>query len=166
MARQVPASYFLVTFTLPKSLRSLAWRNQRTLYDLMIGASWETLRTFAGNDRQLQGEAGAIAVVHTHSRRLDYHPHVHVVMPAAAIDPERPVWRTKAAKKGRGKSKDGYFFNHKALAKVFRAKLLAAITKEGLSLFEIYPKDWVVDCKGVGSGRRPSFTSGVISTAV
>jgi hypothetical protein len=42
LARQVPASYFLITFTLPAALRELAWANQRTLYDAMTRASWET----------------------------------------------------------------------------------------------------------------------------
>jgi hypothetical protein len=95
----VPADYFLLTFTLPASLRPLAWANQRTLYDLMTRCAWGTLRTFARNDPQLQGEAGAIAVLHTHSRRLDYHPHVHVLMPAAAIEVERRRWRTKRRNK-------------------------------------------------------------------
>jgi len=30
--------------------------------------------------RSFQGIPGAIAVLHTHSRRLDYHPHVHLVL--------------------------------------------------------------------------------------
>jgi hypothetical protein len=152
-ARLVPAEYFLVTFTLPASLRPLAWANQRTLYDRMTRCAWETLRTFAHNDAALQGETGAIAVLHTHSRRLDYHPHVHVVMPAAAIDAERRRWRTKR----RGKhcaGKGRYLFSHKALANVFRGKLLAAVTAAGLSLPSVYPKDWVVDCKHVGSGEK------------
>jgi len=69
----VPAEYFLLTFTLPEELRPLAWQHQRKLYDLMIRCSWETLKTFAQNDPQLQGKTGAITVLHTHSRRLDYH---------------------------------------------------------------------------------------------
>jgi hypothetical protein len=73
LKKQVPADYFLLTFTLPEELRPLAWQHQRTLYDLMIRCSWETLNTFAQNDPQLQGQAGAITVLHTHSRRLDYH---------------------------------------------------------------------------------------------
>jgi hypothetical protein len=153
LARQVPAEYFLVTFTLPASLRPLAWANQRTLYDLMSRCAWETLRTFAQNDVELQGEAGAIAVLHTHSRRLDYHPHVHVVMPAAAIDAKGRRWRTKQRHK-RSAGKGRYLFSHKALAKVFRGKLLAAITGVGLALPASYPKDWVVDCKHVGSGEK------------
>ena len=51
--------------------------------------------TFSLNDRQLQGTPGAIAVLHTNTRRLDYHPHVHLLMPAAALDGARQRWRTK-----------------------------------------------------------------------
>ena len=105
--------------------------------------------TFSRNDRQLQGTAGAIAVLHTNSRRLDYHPHVHVVMPAGAIDAQRKRWRTKR----HGRSKGRYLFSHKALAKVFRAKMLAAIEAAGLAPPDRQPSAWVVDCKAVGSGE-------------
>ena len=147
LAKQVPASYFLLTFTVPEALRSLMGANQQALYDHLIRASWETVRTFTRNDAQLHGEAGAIAVLHTHSRRLDFHPHVHLVVPAAAIDPDKKRWRTKSAKRG-------YLFNHKALAKVFRAKLLEAIAAEGLTLPPGLPSTWVVDCKNVGRGEK------------
>lgn len=144
--RLVPADYFLVTFTLPAEFRSLAAANPRIIYDLLMKSAWETVRTFSQNDRQLAGTPGAIAVLHTHSRRLDHHPHVHLVVPAAAVDTEKARWRTK---RRRGK---GYLFNHKALAKVFRAKMLAGITAAGVALPTRYPTDWVVDCKSVGSG--------------
>jgi len=154
LQRQVPAAYFLLTFTLPEELRALAWQQQRTLYDLMIRCSWETVKTFTQNDRQLQGKAGAITVLHTHSRRLDYHPHVHLVMPAAAIDTDKRLWRTKCNKKGRGKNQTGYLFNHKALAKVFRAKLLQGISQAAFDLPPRTPEKWVVDIKSVGSGNK------------
>ena len=155
--KQVPAEYFMLTFTLPEELRPLAWQHQRTLYDLMIRCSWETLpsaslrtgKTFVQNDPQLQGQAGAISVLHTQSRRLDYHPHVHVVMPAAAIDADKRQWHTKTSKNDKS-----YLFNHKALAKVFRAKLLSGIVEAGLELPACYPKTWVVDVKSVGSGDK------------
>jgi hypothetical protein len=167
LQRQVPAEYFLLTFTLPEELRALAWQQQRTLYDLMIRCSWETVKTFAQNDRLLQGKAGAIAVLHTHSRRLDYHPHVHLVMPAAAIDTDKRLWRTKRS----SKHPTGYLFNHKALAKVFRAKLLEGIRQAELDLPPRYdpqgggecrnrrervsvPEKWVVDVKSVGRGDK------------
>ena len=86
-----------------------------------------------------------MTVLHTHSRRLDYHPHVHLVMPAAAFDNKRRRWRNKDG---------GYLFNHKALAKVFRAKMLAGVKQAGLKLPDAYPANWVADCKEVGSGQQ------------
>ena len=64
-------------------------------------------------------------------------------MPAAAID-----------KKGLWRQKSGYLFDHKALAIVFRAKMLEAIRQEGLTLPSRYPKAWVVDVKSVGTGEK------------
>jgi len=143
LAKQVPAEYFLITFTLPAQFRPLAWAHQGTVYDLLMRCAWETLRTFSQNDRALRGVPGAIAVLHTNTREHAFHPHVHLVMPAAALDGERRRWRTKA----------GYLFDHKALAKVFRAKMLAGIQAAGLTLPARYPQQWVVDCKSVGTGK-------------
>lgn len=47
-----------------------------------------------------------------------------------------------------------YLFNHKALAKVFRAKLLEAITQAGLPLPLSYPETWVMDIRSVGTGEK------------
>jgi len=153
--KQVPATYFLLTFTLPAEFRALAWQHQRSLYDLLTRCSWETVQTFSQNDKQLQGMPGAIAVLHTHTRRLDYHPHVHLVMPAAAIDGDHKRWRTKqGAGQKQGQNRKGYLFHHKALATVFRAKMLAALSREGLALPERHPEHWVADCKCVGSGTK------------
>ncbi len=108
------------------------------------------VRTFSENDKQLRGTPGAIAVLHTHARRLDYHPHVHLVMPAAAVDTVRKRWNTKRAPGAEG----GYLFSHKALAKVFRAKILAGIAQAGLAMPVRHPGSWVVDCKSVRSGDK------------
>ncbi|OGC01269.1 MAG: transposase [Burkholderiales bacterium RIFCSPLOWO2_12_FULL_67_210] len=145
MKKQVPAEYFLLTFTLPAEFRALSWAHQSVVYELLMRCSWETVRTFSKNDRQLQGTPGAIAVLHTNTRQLEFHPHVHLVMPAAAVDAKQRQWRTKRA---------GYLFNQKALAKVFRAKMLAGLEAAGLTPPQRYPKKWVVDCKSVGSGEK------------
>jgi hypothetical protein len=127
--KQVPAEYFLLTFTLPQELRPLAWQHQRMLYALMILCSWESVRVFSENDKQLQGTPGA-------------------------IEGEKKRWRTKGGRKARRKGQSGYLFNHQALAKVFRAKLLEAIGQEGLELPASYPESWVVDVKSVGTGEK------------
>ena len=148
--RLVPGHYFLITFTLPAELRALAWQRQRVVYAALMDCAWQTLRTFSQNHRQLQGTPGAVAVLHTHARSLEFHPHVHLVIPAAALDADARLWRTLVPS-GKG---GGYLFNHKALAKVFRAKLLAALHHEGLIAPPALPRKWVVDCKSVGDGRK------------
>jgi hypothetical protein len=95
----VPGAYFLLTFTVPAEFRTLAFAHQQTLYGILMQCAWQTVLTFSLNDQQLQGTPGAVAVLHTHSRRLDYHPHVHCVVPAAAIDTKRRLWRTKAGQR-------------------------------------------------------------------
>jgi len=45
-------------------------------------------------------------------------------------------------------------FNHKALAKVFRAKVLDAIRQAGLSLPTDWYALWVADCRCVGDGQK------------
>jgi len=73
----------------------------------------------------------------------DYHPHLHVVVPGGGINKATRQW-----KKTRGK----FLFNKTALAKVFRARLLAAIRTTGLTLPGKVPDEWVVDCRHVGKG--------------
>lgn len=138
----LPVTYFMATFTLPKQLRELAKSNQQMVYNLLISVAVETLRTFGQNDTTLNGEIGCCAVLHTHTRRLDYHPHVHVVVPGGAIHKARREWR---------KVKNGYLFNGDALSIVFRGKLLRALADAGLNLPST-PKEWVVQCQKVGKG--------------
>lgn len=145
LKKLVPGNYFMITFTLPAEFRALAWQHQRVMYDLIMQSAWETVNTFSRNDRKLRGSAGAVGVLHTHNRRLDDHPHAHLVMPAAAFDQKQRRWRNKEG---------GYLFYHKALAKVFRAKVLAGVKHAGLALPSRYPTEWVVDCKAVGTGEK------------
>lgn len=145
LQKQVPGDYFMITFTLPAELRPLARTHPQVIYELIMQSAWDTLLTFSQNDKALQGTPGAAGVLHTHNRRLDFHPHFHVVMPAAAINSKRRQWRVKKAK---------YLFNHTALAIVFRAKILAGIRQAGLRLPERYPVKWVVDVKNVGTGEK------------
>lgn len=69
--------------------------------------------------------------------------------PRRRRDAAKQRWRRKR----RGQS-GTYLFNEKAMAKVFRAKMLAAIEAAGIGLPACYPRQWVVHCKSVGSGEK------------
>ncbi len=141
----LPVDYFMITFTLPAPLRLLLWQHQRIGYDLLLKLGWQTLMDFGLNDPQLKGKIGAHAILHTHSRRLDFHPHVHFIVPAGALDLKHRLWRKKKGK---------YLFTHKALAKVFRGKWFETLKQQGWKVKATLPKDWVVDCRHVGRGDQ------------
>jgi hypothetical protein len=139
----LPVLYFMATFTLPYELRSLAWRNQRTVYSILFLCVASTLRDFGLNPKNLGAEIGMTMVLHTHSRRLDFHPHIHVVVPGGGVNQRRRQWKKKKGK---------YLFNEFALARVFRARFLEAIKEAGFRIPPNTPAEWVVDCERVGKG--------------
>jgi hypothetical protein len=114
----LPVEYFMVTFTLPHELRGLAWRHQKLAYSILLATAASTLKDFGLNPNKLGSELGITSVLHTHSRSLDYHPHCHLIVPGGGLDRARRQWR---------KVKGKYLFNEFALAKVFRARFLAAL---------------------------------------
>jgi hypothetical protein len=142
-AKLLPVDYFMVTFTLPAECRGIAWHNQQTMYTLLFDTAVGTCRDFAEQDKHLKGDIGLTAVLHTQTRRLDYHPHVHIIIPGGAIDAKQRCWRTP---------KNEFLFSHKALAKVFRARILQGMREVKLLPQKALPDTWVVDCRKIGNG--------------
>jgi hypothetical protein len=141
----LPVTYFMVTFTVPAELRPLFWAKQRICYDLLLKTAWETIDSFARRDPQLKGQTGAHAVLHTHNRMLGYHPHVHLIVPAGAVNKKDMEWRSKG---------DQFLFPERNLAKVFRAKWFDGMRRLGLQVNTTLPNEWVADCKAVGQGKE------------
>jgi hypothetical protein len=142
-AKLLPVEYFMATFTLPYEFRSLALDNQVLVYNFLFACSSSTLKDFGLNPKNLGAGIGMTAVLHTHTRRLDYHPHIHVVVPGGGVDKAKKQWKKK---------KGEYLFNAFALAKVFRARFLAALTDAGISVPDSVPRKWVIDCTRAGKG--------------
>jgi hypothetical protein len=133
----------MVTFTLPYELRSLVWRHQKDVYSILFACVSSTLKDFGLNPKNLGAEIGMTMVLHTNNRKRDYHPHVHVVVPGGGVDKRRRQWKKKKGK---------YLFNKEALAKVFRARFLEALSEAGFSIPKRVPEKWVADCRRVGKG--------------
>lgn len=143
-AKLLPVEYFMATFTLPCELRALAWHHQTATYSILFATASSTLKDFGLNAKHLGADIGLTAVLHTHTRRLDYHPHLHVIIPGGGVDRAKRQWRKKKGK---------YLFNAFALAKVFRARFLAAMNVADLVIPDALPDRWVVDCKHIGKGE-------------
>jgi Putative transposase/Transposase zinc-binding domain len=143
-AKLLPVEYFMATFTLPAEYRDLAWHYQSEVYAMLFACAISTLKSFGLNSKRLGGDMGMMAILHTHTRCLNYHPHVHIVVPGGCIDARRKQWR---------KMKGKFLFNEFALAKVFRARFLDALNAAKLPIPLDMPVKWVAHCKHVGTGE-------------
>jgi hypothetical protein len=142
--RLLPVDYFMATFTLPHELRALAQAHPKQVYSLLFECAVSTLKDFGVNKTSFAVELAMTAVLHTHTRRLEYHPHVHIIVPGSGVEREGSTtgWKTLSTR---------YLFNGRALAKLFRARLLVALRAAGLGL-AMTPKQWVVQCQSIGRG--------------
>tara|TARA_B110000879_G_C11091724_1_gene479250 strand:+ start:251 stop:1297 length:1047 start_codon:yes stop_codon:yes gene_type:complete len=138
----LPVEYFMVTFTLPYELRAVAKSNQKLVYSLLFQCAVSTLKDFGLNEKGFAAQLAMTAVLHTHTRRLDYHPHIHMIVPGGGINEQRNEWRT---------TKGQYLFNGRKLAAVFRGRMLAALQLAALKIPKT-PRAWVAQCQRVGKG--------------
>jgi hypothetical protein len=140
----LPVDYFLVTFTLPYELRAVTQAHGSTILPLLMQCAASTLKRFGMNKAGLAAQLGITAVLHTHTRRLDYHPHVHLLVPGGGVNAARRQWCKLTGQ---------YLFNGIALGKVFRGTFLHALSQTGLSI-PATPGKWVAQCEHVGKGQE------------
>ena len=81
--------YFLVTFTVPEELRRFIRSHQQIGLDLLFAASAQALQDLAANPRRLGAQLGMLGVLHTWSRTLIFHPHIHYPGPRRRAQPGR-----------------------------------------------------------------------------
>ena len=142
----LPITHFLVTFTLPAQLRSLARRHQQTVYNILFRTSAEALQELAADPRFVGARIGMVGVLHTWTRDLRYHPHVHYIVTGGGLTAD-DQWRY---------SRPDFLVPVKPLALLFRAKFRAALKQTDLFAQVaqgVWQTDWVVHCEPVGSGQ-------------
>ena len=145
MEKLLPVDYYMVTVTVPYELRSTIWYNQKKCYDTLFDAASQAMKEIALNPKHLGGDIGMTAVLHTNARNLDYHPHVHFIIPGGAVDKKNRLWKKKSGK---------YLFPWKKLSKLFKGKFLAALKEQEINFpRSVYKKEWRVNMENVGSGR-------------
>jgi hypothetical protein len=142
----LPVVHFLVTFTLPEELRRVARANQKTMYSVLFRASSEALQKLACDERFVGGRVGMVGVLHTWTRALIYHPHVHYIVTGGGLS-EKGEWKN---------SREDFLVPVRALSVIFRAKFRVLLKKT--ELFKevdprVWKKEWVVHSEPVGTGE-------------
>jgi hypothetical protein len=119
-AELLPVPYVHVVFTLPHQLARLVFHNQRILYDLLFQASGATLLEIAADPKHLGAEIGFLSVLHTWGQTLQFHPHVHCVIPAGGLAPDHQRWI---------RPRYPFFLPVLVLGAVFRGKFVAGLKR-------------------------------------
>jgi len=119
------------------------------VYGLLMKSAAAALLTLARDTRYVGGRLGCLAVLHTWTRALLYHPHVHLLVTAGGLSADGTAW--VAPKYG------SYLVPVRALSQIFRAKICAALNRAGL-LDQVPPgiwsTPWVVHCQHAGHGQK------------
>jgi Putative transposase/Transposase zinc-binding domain len=144
----LPVPYYLVTWTVPEGLRLWLRAHQKLGYSSLLQESAGTLQDVASREKYLGAQVGCLSVLHTWGRQLQFHPHVHSVVPAGGLREDGLRWC-------RPPNPD-YFLPQRVLADRFRNRLKAALEEHpdfGQIPSAVWKQDWVVDVEKVGSGE-------------
>ena len=148
-ARLLPCAYYLVTFTLPDALRALARAQPKVVYGVLMRAAAAALLTLTADPRYLGGRPGVLAVLHTWTRALLYHPHAHMLVTAGGLRGADQTWVAPRHA--------AFLVPGRALSRLFRGKVRAGLRRAGL-LEQVAPalwrQDWVVHVQHAGTGEK------------
>lgn len=132
MARLLPTDYFHVVFTVPDDLlNGLAMRNRELFFDILFEAGSQTLLALGQDEKRLGAQLGVTAVLHTWTRDLRFHPHLHCIVTGGGLAADG-TWKA---------TKRDYLFPVAVLSALFRGKVVAALS-------EAY-RDGRLDVRGV-----------------
>jgi hypothetical protein len=133
--QQLPGPHFLLTFTVPEALRPFIRSHQRPAYDALFTASSLALKRLATDERFIGTDLpGFTGVLHTWGRQLQYHPHIHYIVPGGGLSKDRTTWLPSRA---------NFFVPVKALSPIYRALFKDAMHQAHL-LEHIDPQVWTI----------------------
>jgi hypothetical protein len=146
LGKLIHAPYFLVTFTLPAELRGGFFGPlAKQAFDLFFAAVANALSQKLASDKGLRAHvSGFTAVLHTWTQRLDFHPHIHCLVPGAGLGAHGQYVRVR---------NERFLLFLPPLQSAFRQQLYRLFQAHGWSVDpQVWRKDWGVHIQPAGSG--------------
>jgi Putative transposase/Transposase zinc-binding domain len=147
LERLLPVRYFHVVFTLPSELRSVAARHRESVFDILFASASQTLLALANDPKRLGAQLGVTMVLHTWTRDLRFHPHVHAIVTGGGLTQDAQRWV---------RSRPDFLFPVHVMGALFRGKMLAALERAhargavdlgGMDRDRLHKTRWVVYAK-------------------
>ena len=148
-AELLPCSYYHVCVTVPAELRAMFRANQKDCYGALMKAAAQTVLTLCQDKRYMGAKPAILAVLHTWTAKMDYHPHVHLLVSGGGIADGGKAWC---------EAKHPFLVPVRAASPMLRGKFRAMLEKRQPGLCAQQPraawtKKWVVWCKHWGHGE-------------
>ncbi len=118
MDRVLCVPHFHLVFTLPHEINVIAMRNAAFVYDLLFEAASGALLDIAADPKHLGAQPGVTMVLHTWTRDLRLHPHVHAIVTGGGLVPGTERWI---------RARPCFFLPVRVLGAMLRGKVLAAL---------------------------------------
>jgi hypothetical protein len=115
--RLLDVGHFHVVFTLPSELRPLARCAPDVVFHALFRAAADTLLELG--DSRLRARLGATLVLHTWTRKLTFHPHVHAIVTAGGLSLDGQRFRRLRE----------FLFDVEVMGKLFRGKVLHLLSE-------------------------------------
>jgi hypothetical protein len=115
---------------------------------MLMKAAAEAIIELARDRRHVGGTVGILAVLHTWTQQLHYHPHVHCLVTGGGIADDGASWHP---------ARKSFLAPMKALAKLVRGKLRAAFEKRRPDLSipaAAWSRPWVTQCTPWAEGEQ------------
>lgn len=146
----LPTPYFLLTFTVPQELRMIIRSHLQITLDLLFAVSSQALQDLAGNPRRLGAQLGMLGVLHTWSRTLIFHPHIHYLIPAGGLSPDGRCWVASRKK---------FLLRIEPLGAHVRTLFKDRLLQDHPEIFakvpaKVWKRHWNVDSRAAGSGEN------------
>ena len=146
----LPCPYFHLVATVPEELRPIFLKHQKFLYGLLLKTVSKELIALAREKRFIGATPAVFAMLHTWNARLEFHPHVHLLVSGGGISDDGTTWHESNA---------SFLVPVKRLSKQIAKSLRKAIEDERPELLtEIPDKAWKANwcsfCVPYGRGEK------------
>jgi hypothetical protein len=134
----------------PEALRWFIRSHPQIALDLLFACSAQAVQELARNPRRLGADLGMLGVLHTWSRTLIFHPHIHYLVPGGGLSPDGRSWIAANPK---------FLLPVKPLGAHFRTLFKTRLQTKHPELFTQVPakawqRHWIVDSRPAGSGEN------------
>ena len=149
MDQLMPVNHFMITCTVPSEFRDFFRSNQRSAYSALFQATSKAITSLAAEPTYFSGDTpGFFGVLHTWGRQMQYHPHIHYLVPGGAFSSSDNSWHS---------SPEAFYLPvHIISAKIKSCffKLMQKADLLHLVPAEAWEKNWNVNSQPVGNGAR------------